>query len=281
MHNAQTAISTASATNCGSTTRSCTEQPPLSLVVAVGGRGGAILSSAGNNFNVYASHPFDDKSRDYRRLLVQLDETERRFDDFWSSHLLRLRQCLELRRFEQAFRELQVWQMQQYGCVSVAIRSTRFHSEQTTFDEQLQAIVEMTEIGETVTHANSLMRQTKLFQTACDVQIERANEVIATGTCVHSTTRNWRIAFVCTLCGGIIPIGQQLISVTGACPADVVQPKCDELSRVCDLIADRLARRIDLLGKNRDLMMRVEKVSERETFDHRESSSQSALLLAC
>jgi len=44
----------------------------------------------------------------YNRLLVQLEETERTFDDFWFSHSARLRQCLELRRFEQDFRELQV-----------------------------------------------------------------------------------------------------------------------------------------------------------------------------
>lgn len=43
------------------------------------------------------------------RLLVQLEETERTFDDFWFSHSARLRQCLELRRFEQDFKELQVW----------------------------------------------------------------------------------------------------------------------------------------------------------------------------
>lgn len=49
-----------------------------------------------------------DETRVYRRLLVQLEETERRFDDFWNTHLLRLRQCLNLRRFEQDFRELQV-----------------------------------------------------------------------------------------------------------------------------------------------------------------------------
>lgn len=66
-----------------------------------------LAPSAGNNLHIYATHPFDD-SRDYRRLLVQLEETERRFDDFWNSHLTRLRQCLELRLFEQAFRELQV-----------------------------------------------------------------------------------------------------------------------------------------------------------------------------
>lgn len=45
----------------------------------------------------------------FNRLLVQLEETERTFDDFWFSHSARLRQCLELRRFEQDFRELQVW----------------------------------------------------------------------------------------------------------------------------------------------------------------------------
>lgn len=65
-------------------------------------------TSAGNllSFNVNAHHL--DDSRVYRRLLVQLEETERRFDDFWSTHLTRLKQCLDLRRFEQDFRELQV-----------------------------------------------------------------------------------------------------------------------------------------------------------------------------
>lgn len=42
------------------------------------------------------------------RLLVQLEETERTFDEFWQQHSIKLRQCLELRRFEQDFRELQV-----------------------------------------------------------------------------------------------------------------------------------------------------------------------------
>lgn len=63
-------------------------------------------SSAGNNLHLNVHHV--DDSRDYRRLLVQLEETERRFDDFWNSHLTRLKQCLDLRRFEQDFRELQV-----------------------------------------------------------------------------------------------------------------------------------------------------------------------------
>lgn len=56
------------------------------------------------------------------------------------------------------------------------------------------------------------------------------------------------------------PIGQQLISVCGACPKEVVQPKCDELSRVCDIVTERLSKRLDTLLKSRELMERVEKV---------------------
>lgn len=51
-----------------------------------------------------------------------------------------------------------------------------------------------------------------------------------------------------------------MISIRGACPADVVQPKCDELARVCELAVERIAKRMDLLAKSRDLMERVEKV---------------------
>lgn len=64
-------------------------------------------SSAENIMNKENAHHSDDNC-DYRRLLVQLEETERRFDEFWNIHLSRLKQCLELRRFEQDFRELQV-----------------------------------------------------------------------------------------------------------------------------------------------------------------------------
>lgn len=40
----------------------------------------------------------------------------------------------------------------------------------------------------------------------------------------------------------------------------MVQPKCDELFRVCEIITDRLVKRLENLSKNRDLMERVEKV---------------------
>lgn len=51
-----------------------------------------------------------------------------------------------------------------------------------------------------------------------------------------------------------------LIETYTTCPKDIVQPKCDELCRVCEVFADRLAKRLDTLLKARDLMERVEKV---------------------
>ncbi|TRY92654.1 hypothetical protein DNTS_007701 [Danionella cerebrum] len=41
-----------------------------------------------------------------QRLLGQLDETETAFDDFWEKHQTKLEQCLQLRHFEQNFREV-------------------------------------------------------------------------------------------------------------------------------------------------------------------------------
>ncbi|TDG96220.1 hypothetical protein EPR50_G00237780 [Perca flavescens] len=41
-----------------------------------------------------------------QRLLGQLDETQTAFDDFWERHRTKLEQCLQLRHFEQHFREV-------------------------------------------------------------------------------------------------------------------------------------------------------------------------------
>lgn len=42
------------------------------------------------------------------RLLAQLEETENAFEQFWSKHRLKLEQCLQLRHFEQDFREVKM-----------------------------------------------------------------------------------------------------------------------------------------------------------------------------
>lgn len=144
----------------------------------------ASATSAGNllSFNVNAHHL--DDSRVYRRLLVQLEETERRFDDFWNTHLTRLKQCLDLRRFEQDFRELQVSRSSPFSSPTSSSDDLFFsflRSMQTNFDGHLKTVSEMTEIGETVQRVDTLLWETKAFQKLCDADIERAEEVVATG----------------------------------------------------------------------------------------------------
>lgn len=51
------------------------------------------------------------------RLLAQLNETEAAFDEFWAKHQQKLEQCLQLRHFEQGFREVSGWATR-YGILS-------------------------------------------------------------------------------------------------------------------------------------------------------------------
>ncbi|KAJ8670670.1 hypothetical protein QAD02_001929 [Eretmocerus hayati] len=92
------------------------------------------------------------------RLLVQLEETERTFDLFWSHHSSRLRHCLALRQFEQDFRELQIG-----------------------LDQHLKSLDEMTEVGETQLRVEQLLRDTSAFQRICRRDVDRAEEVINAG----------------------------------------------------------------------------------------------------
>lgn len=82
------------------------------------------------------------------RLLVQLEETERTFDLFWTHHSSRLRHCLALRQFEADFRELQA-----------------------ILDQHLKTIEEMTEVGETQARVEQLLCDTSAFQRICRVCI--------------------------------------------------------------------------------------------------------------
>ncbi|KYN09271.1 Guanine nucleotide exchange factor DBS [Trachymyrmex cornetzi] len=146
------------------------------------------------------------------RLLVQLEETERTFDLFWSHHSSRLRHCLALRQFEQDFRELQA-----------------------TLDQHLKTAEEMTEVGETQARVEQLLHDTSAFQRICRGDIDRAEEVISAG--------------------------QLLLSGRHQCPADVVEPKCVELQRVCTILSQRLERRLLMLTKCRELMERIDKAN--------------------
>lgn len=93
----------------------------------------------------------------------------------------------------------------------------------------------MCEIGETVTRVETLLKETQSFQKLCSVDIERAEEVIASG--------------------------QQLLGITNSCPLECVEPKCNELVRVREILLMRLNKRVEALTKCRDLMEQIEKVS--------------------
>lgn len=45
----------------------------------------------------------------------------------------------------------------------------------------MKVVSEMTEIGETVERVDALLKETKRFQKLCDVDIERAEEVVEIG----------------------------------------------------------------------------------------------------
>lgn len=105
---------------------------------------------------------------------------------------------------------------------------------QNIFDVHLKTVADMTEIGESVERVCTLIQETEQFRDLIRVDVEHAEEV------VHA--------------------GQQLIGSRGVYPWEIVQPKCDELQRVCEIITVRLTKRLEILAKNSELMERVEKV---------------------
>lgn len=88
----------------------------------------------------------------FYRLLVQLEETERTFDEFWQQHSARLHQYLELKNFEQDFKSIQ-----------------------TTLDRHLKTVSELTEVGETVDRVDTLIKELVVFQKLCVVSFYHHN----------------------------------------------------------------------------------------------------------
>lgn len=183
------------------------------------------------NFNV---HHFD-TSRDTSRLIVQLQETELRFDQFYEEHTRELRQCLELRLFEHDFRELQVGSIKNY--FKTFLKFFFFSNFQSKFDNNLRILGELTEIGDSVTSMEQLMDELKSFEDLCQPDMERAGEVIAKG--------------------------QTIIDSHDKCSSrDTVEPKCHELYRITEMFNEKLSKRAEALTKARDLMDRVESANE-------------------
>ena len=69
----------------------------------------SIRKTGEDSYRILSQHPYKlINVTTVERLLLQLEETRRLFDNFWEHHETYLNQYLVLRQFEQEFKELQV-----------------------------------------------------------------------------------------------------------------------------------------------------------------------------
>uniref|UniRef100_A0A3B4Z1F0 Guanine nucleotide exchange factor DBS-like n=1 Tax=Stegastes partitus TaxID=144197 RepID=A0A3B4Z1F0_9TELE len=85
------------------------------------------------------------------RLLAQLDETENAFEQFWCKHHLKLEQCLQLRHFEQDFREVKV-----------------------SLDGLIEALNSLVDIGDCVARVEHLLKDLKTLEEKAQPTVEKA-----------------------------------------------------------------------------------------------------------
>ncbi|KAM3862407.1 guanine nucleotide exchange factor DBS [Diretmus argenteus] len=86
-----------------------------------------------------------------QRLLSQLDETERAFDEFWLRHQTKLEQCLQLRHFEHNYREVRA-----------------------LLDQVCEKLATFSEVGISPAHADHIFRElTSYEEKVCEV-LDRA-----------------------------------------------------------------------------------------------------------
>ncbi|XP_011913478.1 PREDICTED: guanine nucleotide exchange factor DBS isoform X12 [Cercocebus atys] len=99
-----------------------------------------------------------DNQATVQRLLAQLNETEAAFDEFWAKHQQKLEQCLQLRHFEQGFREVKA-----------------------ILDTVCQKIATFTDIGNSLAHVEHLLRDLASFEEKSSVSVERARALSLDG----------------------------------------------------------------------------------------------------
>uniref|UniRef100_A0A669PZ61 MCF.2 cell line derived transforming sequence-like 2 n=1 Tax=Phasianus colchicus TaxID=9054 RepID=A0A669PZ61_PHACC len=146
------------------------------------------------------------------RLLAQLDETEKAFDQFWTKHHLKLEQCLQLRHFEHDFREVKL-----------------------TLDNLMEAQAGFSDIGDSVTRVEHLLREQKQLEEKGQEPLEKAQTLA-----LH---------------------GEQLIQ-NNHYAVDSIRPKCVELRRICDDFTNETKKKYDILGKSLELHKQLDKASQ-------------------
>ncbi|XP_075969433.1 guanine nucleotide exchange factor DBS-like isoform X3 [Anticarsia gemmatalis] len=92
------------------------------------------------------------------RLLVQLDETEKQFDNSWQKHSTKLNHWLKFRTFLLNFKQMQA-----------------------TLDNHLKTACDMTEVGETASRVDNLLQEAGDFEKLCNCDLETATSVIEDG----------------------------------------------------------------------------------------------------
>ncbi|XP_066267991.1 guanine nucleotide exchange factor DBS-like isoform X4 [Branchiostoma lanceolatum] len=92
------------------------------------------------------------------RLIIQLEETDKAFDEFWSSHELKLSQCLQLRHFETEFRELK-----------------------GTMDALQEQLCETQETGDSVARVDALLKEARQLDNKAKVGMDKVRRLVARG----------------------------------------------------------------------------------------------------
>ncbi|KAK1805766.1 hypothetical protein P4O66_001947 [Electrophorus voltai] len=92
-----------------------------------------------------------DNQTTVERLMAQLDETENAFEQFWSKHHVKLEQCLQLRHFEQDFREVK-------ACL----------------DSLMTALMWLSDLGDCVTGVEQILADLRRLETSAEDCLEKA-----------------------------------------------------------------------------------------------------------
>ncbi|XP_042111020.1 guanine nucleotide exchange factor DBS isoform X10 [Ovis aries] len=99
-----------------------------------------------------------DSQSTVQRLLAQLNETEAAFDEFWAKHQQKLEQCLQLRHFEQDFREVK-----------------------SALDVLAQKVTTFTDVGNSLAHVQHLLKDLASFEEKSSAAVQRARALSREG----------------------------------------------------------------------------------------------------
>nr|XP_051697667.1 guanine nucleotide exchange factor DBS isoform X3 [Oryctolagus cuniculus] len=124
--------------------------------------GHSILESIREPLAAAAAHSVNqdqlDNQATVQRLLAQLNETEAAFDEFWAKHQQKLEQCLQLRHFEQGFREVTA-----------------------TLDAVTHKMATFTDVGNSLAHVEHLLKDLANFEEKSRAAVDRARALALEG----------------------------------------------------------------------------------------------------